>query len=116
MPNRIRVRDVFSFRFWVNYVFILAVSCWLPMSSLRSVMRDPSGAVIQEHVQQIRVYVSYGRLFRHFSSADLIAVLLHLGISFVVCFLVWYVVMRMAAQPAQSPEENAPEDDGSGTA
>lgn len=102
--------------FWANYVFILLVSCWLPMSSLKSVLKDPSGRILQENVLYVRTYQSYLRLFKHFTSFDLFAVAMHLGISFLICFMVWYAVLRWRMKPENTPQEETPEDDGNGTA
>jgi len=105
MQRRIRVRDVFSVRFWVNYLVILGVTCWMPLLSHHAQMQDPDGTILQESFTRIPVYKSYWMLFQGGGQWHLIAVAVHIGLCFVICFAVWYFVLRLGKGPERPSSE-----------
>lgn len=107
MREKIRARDVFSVRFWINYLIILGVTCWVPLLSHRARMQDPDGTVLQESFTRIPVYRSYWMLLHGGSRWHLIAVAVHLSLCFVICFAVWYFVLRASTRPETPSEECA---------
>lgn len=105
-----------SWRFLANVAVILIITSWIPLLSQTYTLKDVDGTVLQERTQQVRAWVSWGRIIRP-SAPDfyshLYAVSIHLATCLVISFAVWYVSLQWglkssakAVEPAE-PEEKA---------
>lgn len=109
--RKTRMRDVLSRRFLLNYVIILLITCWFPLITQTVVAQDENGVVLSETVSHIMICRSYMNVIREVFTpgagnadteatdwavdADLVAVLVHLVLCFVISYIVWYVVLRL---------------------
>jgi len=108
--KKLRLLDVFSWRFLVNYVMVLLVTCWIPLVQNRAALVDAEGNVLEEEVTSVRLYRSYyiaGQNLIHPKARteteaakgntierNLLAVLMHLFLCFAISYCVWFAVMR----------------------
>ncbi len=118
-------------RFWVNYVAILLVTCWVPLTSVHATFTNEQGEVLQESSRNIPLYQSYAKVIssllpasqdkdspakRGASPAHYRAIGIHLGLSLVISAWVWYAVLRARPEtnPAaqQADQEKATEESG----
>ena len=83
-------REVFGWRFWVNYLLCLVVTLWVPIVEM--------GVVVNGEVQQRQRQAAYRVYQQLFEDPTLwIAwkyVFAHWGIVFVVMATVWWFVLR----------------------
>ncbi len=112
----VRIRDVFSISFWANYAVILVVTCWLPLTSITATARDAEGNILSQQTSYVRVYRSYLNLLQGHFSNNLLAVMVHVLLSFVICFFVWYALLRFYGRRQAMPEPMGEPDDGNRTA
>lgn len=100
MPKR-RVRPLRSGWFWLNYAVALALTAPLSLLSMyvngKLVRRIP----IWEHYRDFFV----GKMSRW----DLSVVVAHLALTFVVCFVVWWLMLRPRHSAEPVPAENPAE-------
>jgi hypothetical protein len=89
-------RRILSRAFMLNYLVVLVVTCWIPLTTLRATMTNEAGEIQAETVRSIPLYESYYRFFTSFHSSYLHAILLHWGICFAISFGVWWFVLRTA--------------------
>ena len=113
---RARLRFLREWRFWLNYAFILAVTCWIPILTQKAVMTKDDGTILQQSTISVRAYQSWISLFKAGPGAGHgMAVALHLGICLLITAAVWFVMFRPVIQDLPDPvPEQAPQDgDGS---
>jgi len=111
VERKVRIRDVFSLAFWANYLAILLLTCWLPLTAMTIIAKNAEGKILTERVNYVRVYRSYIKVITGHFSGHATAVALHLLLSFAVCFSVWYLLLRWnARRQTPSEPENSPND------
>lgn len=85
-------REVFGWRFWLNYAVSLVLTLWVPLTELKMTV----DGVQQGNGHSIPLYRVYRELFRdHATWAVWKTVLLHWGITFVVMALMWWLLLRV---------------------
>lgn len=97
-------RRIVSWAFAINYLVVLLVTCWIPLTTIRATMTNEAGEVQAETVRSIPLYESYYRLVTTFHTAYLQAVLLHWGICLAISVGVWWLVLRREARKATPPD------------
>lgn len=94
------LREIYGWRFWVNYLVCLVVTIWLPLLSLQTEVDGKlSGA--PRYVPMYEVYWNILRkpgesVYWPYAAA-------HLGITFAVMAVVWWLLLRRA--PAKKAAE-----------
>ena len=99
-PETLSLREIFGWRFWVNYGIGLVVTLWIPLARLQPMLDGkPAGTPTY-----LPMYKVYAQLVEH---PDVAApwgfVAAHLGITFAAMALVWWLVLRRA--PVETPSE-----------
>lgn len=89
-----KMRRILSRPFLINYLVVLVVTCWIPLTTIRATMTNELGEVQAETVRSIPLYESYYRFFTSFHTTYLQAILLHWGLCFAISFAVWWFVLR----------------------
>jgi hypothetical protein len=103
-------RRILSRAFLLNFLVVLVVTCWIPLTTLRATMTNEAGEIQAETVRSIPLYESYYRFFTSFHSSYLQAILLHWGICFAISFAVWWFVMRADTKfEPQAESETTPD-------
>ncbi len=84
-----------SWRFMLNLVLILLITCWVPLLSQTMEMRDSNGNLIQQVTKVSRAYQSWWVVLRLAPGAKshAQAVALHFGLCFIITFSVWFIRM-----------------------
>lgn len=108
-----RLRRTLQWRFWVNLAVVLAVTCWIPLLTQTAVMKDQEGTILNQTTIQVRAWRSWVALVTQGPSlAHGKAVGLHFGLSFLMCFTVWYLAagrdLRAEQTPQDTPQEETP--------
>ncbi len=99
--------------FWVNYVFILAVTSWMPLLNQTVTMVNGDGAVLKQEVVSVRAWKSWYLLFsRGHESGQLQPVAMHVGLCFIVAALVWSLMFRPVIPDSPGPAaDTTPDED-----
>lgn len=105
-----RLHRTLQWRFWVNLAVVLLVTCWIPLLTQTAVMKDQEGNILSQQTIQVRVWRSWAALATQGPSpAHGRAVGLHFGLSFLMCFTVWYLAAGRDLRAGQdSPKEETP--------
>lgn len=84
---------LFSWKFMLNLLVILIITCWVPLLSQTVEMRDGAGNLMQQATNTFRAYQSWWTVVRLAPGwkGHLNAVGLHLGLCFAITFAVWMV-------------------------
>ena len=108
---RNRLRFLLQWRFWLNYLFILAATSWVPLLRQTVTMTGPDGAVLQQTTLSLRAYQSWRALFTTGPGAGQgQAVATHLGLCFIITAFVWFMMLRPVIQdlPDAAPPQDEP--------
>ena len=108
-----RLRRTLQWRFWVNLAVVLLVTCWIPLLEQTAVMKDQEGNILSQQTIQVRAWRSWAALATKGPSlAHGKAVGLHFGLSFLMCFTVWYLAAGRDLRDGQDfqdiPQKEAP--------
>lgn len=92
-----RIRQVLNRWFWLNYAVALLLTSPLPMINI---------VVNGQLARRVPVWECYADLLQgKISKWAVIVVALHLGMSFAICFIIWWLMMpRPPKQAETSPE------------
>jgi len=104
MP-KVPLRDIFRPAFWLNYVFSLVVTLWVPFAHLRFT-DEKTGKVIRESYPAVyEIYLDVIQKPNTWTAYKYIAA--HLGLVFIISVIVWYLVaLRQSKQAAQVTASN----------
>ncbi len=106
-----RLRFLRQGRFWLNYLFILAVTSWLPLLTQTATMTDSGGKVLTTSVLKVPVWQSWRILaVKGPAGGHGQAVAMHLGLCFVITAFVWFLMSKPLLRDLPDPkhEDNAP--------
>jgi len=102
---RERLRFLREWRFWLNYLFILAVTSWVPLLKQTATMTGPDGTVLQQTTVSVRAYASWIALFTKGPGVGQgQAVVMHLGLCFIITFFVWLMMFKPIAKNPPEPQ------------
>lgn len=112
-----RLRFLLQGRFWLNYVFILAVTSWVPLLRQTATMTGSEGAVLKQTVITVRAWQSWYALFTKGPGVGQgQAVAMHLGLCFLITAFVWFLMFKPILQDLPNPKADpAPEEDAPST-
>jgi len=106
------VKVLLSWRFLLNFIVILLITCWVPLLSQTMEMRDSDGNLVQQVTKVSRVYQSWWVVLRLApgTKSHLQAVALHFGMCFFISFFVWFIRLypRARHDTADPPDANLP--------
>jgi len=89
-----------DWRFWLNYVFSLGLTIWIPLAQLEFRM-EQTGEVV--NTSTLPMYRIYWELAQHPGTNEYYKyVALHLGGVFLITALVWVLLVRPGAPRAQA--------------
>ncbi len=107
-----RFRFLRQWRFWLNYVFILLVTSWLPLLKQTTTLTGSDGAVLKQLTVSVRAYQSWIALFtKGPGTGQGRAVAIHLGLCFIVTAVVWFMMFKPIIQDLPDPAPAPPEED-----
>jgi hypothetical protein len=106
-----RLRFLILRRFWLNYVFILAVTSWAPLLTQNATLTGSDGKVLQQATVTVRAWQSWWSLFtKGPGSGHGRAVVMHLGLCFIITAVVWFLMFRPVVQDLPEPGPEPPSD------
>jgi hypothetical protein len=109
---RARLRFLLQGRFWLNYVFILAVTSWVPLLKQTATMTASDGTVLKKTTMTVRAWRSWYALFTQGPGAGQgQAVAIHLGLCFIITAFVWFLMFKPMLQELSSPNPDAQSED-----
>ena len=107
-----RLRFLRQWRFWLNYLFILVVTSWLPLLKQTATMTGSDGAVLKQTTISVRAYQSWYALFTKGPGVGQgMAVAMHLGLCFIIVALVWFIMFKPIIQDLPEPAPLSPQED-----
>jgi len=99
---RVNLSETFGWRFWLNYVINLLLTCWIPLARLEFRVEETGELVNTSYLPMYQIYyqllTSYNAGYWKYALGHLLGVL-------AITALVWYLVAwRSAARDAESTE------------
>ena len=100
--SRVKLRDVFGIGFWINYAVTIVITLWIPIAHL--VFKTEDGQIVRETYPA--VYTLYLDILRQPDNLMIYRyIALHLGLTFAVTALVWFVVAWYSSRGASASKE-----------